>query len=74
MPSTPALTLSDAETRVASLRSQHPIGLLGLPADGIQLTWAVVSARPGSTQLAYQIQFGSNSAIDFCPLPSSFCL
>lgn len=59
MSSTPSTSLSDALVNVTSLRSQHPIGLLGLPGDGIELTWAVTSSRAGSVQLAYQIHFSS---------------
>ncbi len=55
MTASPDLTVSDVETRVVSLRSQHGEGLLGVPGAGLRLTWRARSSVAGAAQVAYQL-------------------
>jgi alpha-L-rhamnosidase len=52
------LTRLDDQSVVASLRTQHGPGLLGVPAGGLRLTWQVTSDRPGVAQVGYQVSDG----------------
>jgi alpha-L-rhamnosidase len=52
------LTRLDDQSVVASLRTQHGPGLLGVPAGGLRLTWQVTSGRPGAAQVGYQVSDG----------------
>jgi len=58
MTATPESTRRDTETVVAGLRSQHGDGLLGIPQNGLRLTWRSSSTRPGARQIAYQLATG----------------
>jgi len=58
MAAIPDFSSSDPTTRVVALRSQHGAGLIGVPGEGVRLTWRV-TARPGVSQLAYQLAAGS---------------
>jgi len=62
MAATPDLSLRDEATRVVSLRSQHGAGLIGVPGQGLRLTWRSESDRPGAAQLAYQLAIGPADA------------
>jgi alpha-L-rhamnosidase len=55
MTATPEITRRDFETRVGDLRSQHGQHLLGVPHEGLRLTWRSSSARPAAVQVAYQL-------------------
>ncbi len=50
-PSTPL----DANTRIQRLRSQYEPGLLGVPCQGLRLSWVVASDDPSTRQLQYQL-------------------
>jgi alpha-L-rhamnosidase len=50
----PATTISDPGARVVSLRSQYPDGLLGVPREGLRLTWRAEAATP---QVGYQVRW-----------------
>lgn len=50
----PPFSRLDEGTSVSRLRSQHPSDLLGVPRDGLRLTWEVVSTT-ADRQLAAQI-------------------
>ncbi len=54
MSSRAPFTLLDEGTVVSSVRSQHPRDLLGVPREGLRLTWEVRSTTAGR-QLASQI-------------------
>ena len=54
----------DFETRVVSLATQFPSGLLGLPSDTLELSWQVESAVPGRTQVAAHIQEAADSGFE----------
>jgi alpha-L-rhamnosidase len=46
----------DTATRITSLRSQYPSGLLGVPAAPVRLTWQVASSDAAAAQIAYEIE------------------
>ena len=50
----PPLAESDATTTVTALRTQHPVGLLGVPREGLRLSWTVASTG-ADRQLAFQL-------------------
>ncbi|MDQ0644182.1 alpha-L-rhamnosidase [Microbacterium murale] len=58
MTATPESTRLDTDTVVTGLRSQHGDGLLGVPWNGLRLTWRSASTRPGAGQVAYQLATG----------------
>ena len=63
MTALPTTTTSDASTRVVSLESQYPAGLLGVPASDIRLTWQVVSDDAGARQVGYQLASGDAGGV-----------
>lgn len=52
----PALDTIDLGTRVVALSSQHPRGLLGVPRDGLRLSWRVESTS-STEQRASQLRY-----------------
>ena len=57
----PAPTTADAAAQVLDLRSQYPDGLLGVPRNGLRLTWHASAASP---QVAYQVRWnGADSGV-----------
>ncbi|MFK4762502.1 family 78 glycoside hydrolase catalytic domain [Microbacterium sp. ZW T5_45] len=62
MAATPDSTQLDEATGVVSLRSQHGADLLGVPGEGLRLTWRTESSRPGAAQIAYQVASGAPGA------------
>jgi alpha-L-rhamnosidase len=58
MTALPPAAMTDASTRVVSLDSQYPTGLLGVPAEGLRLTWRVESDDRAARQIAYQLASG----------------
>lgn len=57
MTALPPLHLLDEGTVVSVVRSQHPAGLIGVPRDGLRLTWEVQSSTSGrqlGAQLAWR--------------------
>ncbi len=50
------LTALDPGTTVVSLTSQHPAGILGVPRDGLRLTWSVRSTT-ATEQLGAQLSW-----------------
>jgi alpha-L-rhamnosidase len=57
----PTPTTADSAARVEALSSQYPDGLLGVPRDGIRLTWRTTAASP---QVGYQIRWdGAHSGV-----------
>lgn len=52
----PPATHLDEGTVVSSLRSQHPVDLLGVPREGLRLSWAVDSVS-ASRQRGAQVQW-----------------
>ncbi|WP_350348073.1 family 78 glycoside hydrolase catalytic domain [Agromyces sp. G08B096] len=64
----PALDAHDAATRVVSLRTQYPEELLGVPSEGLRLTWAL--AHGSAAQIGYQLRWGE-AAIEEEPVRSA---
>ncbi|MGN8552038.1 UNVERIFIED_CONTAM: glycoside hydrolase family 78 protein [Microbacterium sp. SLM126] len=56
----PPFTVLDDGTVVSSLRSQHPLGLLGVPREGLRLSWEVESTT-AVRQLGAQIRWSEDS-------------
>jgi alpha-L-rhamnosidase len=54
--------LTDSGTKISTVKSQYPDGLIGLPDAPIFLSWTVTSDRKETKQLAYQIQVSSDAA------------
>ncbi len=59
MTAAPDFTQADETTRVVSVRSQHGADLIGVPGEGLRLSWRWTSDRAGATQVAYQLASGS---------------
>lgn len=57
MTAIPEISQHDADARVVSLRTQHGEREIGVPREGVRLTWRV-EAEAGTTQLAYQLATG----------------
>ncbi|MCI1017137.1 family 78 glycoside hydrolase catalytic domain [Microbacterium sp. C5A9] len=62
MAAAPDPSLTDASTRVVSLRSQHGADLLGVPGAGVRLTWRWESDDEEAEQRGYQIAAGGDGA------------
>ena len=55
MSAVPESTIPDSSTKVRGLRSQYGPGLLGVPCEGLRLSWRVESTRAGAEQVAYEL-------------------
>lgn len=62
MTAAPDLSLADDTTRVVNLRTQHGAGLLGVPGEGVRLTWEWTSGHRGAEQVAHQLATGAVGA------------
>lgn len=62
MTALPELTQQDDDSSVVALRTQHGDGLLGVPPEGLRLSWRVTSSRPGGAQRGYQVASGAEDA------------
>ncbi len=60
--SLPASSASDPATAVTRLCSQYPAGLLGVPREGLRLSWQVQSSDPEARQLGYQVRWHGDSS------------
>lgn len=55
----PAPTSADPAARVDVLSTQYPAGLLGVPRDGLRLTWRASAPAP---QVGYQVRWSGTQA------------
>ena len=54
----------DPSTSVTALRSQHPTGLLGIPAGELRVTWRTMSSAAQSRQVAYEIHASASAVFE----------
>ncbi|MWB97140.1 alpha-L-rhamnosidase [Agromyces seonyuensis] len=57
-PTLPSIDATDVGARVLAVRTQYPADLLGVPLDGLRLTWR---ADAGSAQLGYQVRWSGDA-------------
>lgn len=50
----PDSAIEAADARVADLRTQYPVGLIGVPTDGLRLSWQASAPTP---QTGYQVRW-----------------
>ncbi|MFM5905294.1 MAG: family 78 glycoside hydrolase catalytic domain [Micrococcales bacterium] len=55
------ILLSDSGTKISTVNSQYPEGLIGLPGTPLFISWKVSSDRKHARQFAYQIQVGTDA-------------
>ncbi|WP_210480176.1 alpha-L-rhamnosidase [Naasia sp. SYSU D00948] len=67
--SLPAGSATDSATTVTSLRSQYPPELLGVPLEGLRLTWQVASSDPGARQLGYELRWTGDATGETGTIP-----
>src|SRR6476659_7251667 len=62
MSAVPESTILDSSTKVGGLRSQYGAGLMGVPREGLRLSWRVESDRAGTRQVAYELASSAEGA------------
>ncbi|MDQ7879194.1 family 78 glycoside hydrolase catalytic domain [Microbacterium sp. QXD-8] len=62
MTALPSPSAVDAATRVVALRTQHGPGLLGVPRDGLRLSWRAETGDAGARIEGYQLAEGVEGA------------
>ena len=62
MTALPSSSAVDTATRAVALRTQHGPGLLGIPRDGLRVSWRAETDDPRARIVGYQLAQGSEGA------------
>ncbi|MDF2581147.1 MAG: hypothetical protein K0S49_2726, partial [Microbacterium sp.] len=62
MTALPSPTAVDSAVRVVGMRTQHGIGLLGVPRSGLRLSWRAETDDPAARLVGYQLAEGAEGA------------